>query len=128
MPARALNPSSSPGPRNDVADVRVGLSFEALKRKGVPVRRAVRTSRPAKSAACSSLSITQGPAISANGLPPPIERSPSLSGVTGPLYEGGRGGKGRGGGSRVGNAAFLSCLSQPETRPARTRTVLALGS
>src|SRR5262245_32122937 len=49
---------------------------------GTRRRRVISTSRPARSVACCSLSMTQGPAMRTSGLPPPTERSPSLTGVT----------------------------------------------
>src|SRR5438874_4798236 len=80
--ARIRRPSSRPGPRNDRIDVRFALSYDALKTNGTPARRVISTSRPARSRVCASLSITQGPAMSTNGIPPPTaSRSPTLIAV-----------------------------------------------
>src|SRR6185503_9745061 len=70
--ASTRNPSFNPGPRKDRPDVRLALSYDALKINGTPTRDVISTSRAASMVACASLSITHGPAISANGLPPPI--------------------------------------------------------
>ena len=48
MAARIRRPSSRPGPRNDVPDVRLALSYDALKMKGTPARRAMAASSPAE--------------------------------------------------------------------------------
>src|SRR5262245_39200881 len=77
--ASTRNPSISPGPRNDDPDVRLALSYDALKMKGMASRLAVSTSRLATAAVCASLSMTNGPATGTIGLPPPI---PSRSSVT----------------------------------------------
>src|SRR5690349_13225187 len=68
--ASTRSPSARPGPRNDPPDVRLALSYEALKMNGVPARRARSRSASAVSIACASLSITHGPAMSARGPPP----------------------------------------------------------
>ena len=39
MTASTRSPSVSPGPRNDLPDVRFALSYDALKTKGTPSRR-----------------------------------------------------------------------------------------
>src|SRR5262245_21992402 len=83
--ASVRSPSSSPGPRNDRIDVRFALSYDALKTNGTRARRAMSARRPASSIACEWLSMTHGPAMSTNGLPPPIVRSPSSSGFTRPI-------------------------------------------
>src|SRR4249920_1803584 len=88
--ASTRRPSSRPGPRKERPEVRFALSYDALKINGTRVRRAISTRRPARSSACASLSITQGPAISTKGLPPPIVMSPSCKGVTNGLYRSGR--------------------------------------
>src|SRR5260370_36568428 len=62
-PARIRRPSRSPGPRYPAALVRFALSKEALKTK-------LPTARPIDSAmkwTCSSLAMTQGPAIRTSG-------------------------------------------------------------
>src|SRR5262245_10715922 len=67
-------PSANPGPRYAERLVRLALSNEALNTKGPamrPIAAAIRCT-------CSSLSITHGPAIRANGDPPPNR----ISGVT----------------------------------------------
>ena len=89
MPASTRSPSSRPGPRNERPDVRLALSYDALKMKGTRARRAISARLPARSTACCSLSMTHGPAMSTNGLPPPIARSPSLTGVTALIIRGG---------------------------------------
>src|SRR4029453_1218799 len=83
--ASTRKPSSRPGPRKDRPDVRFALSYEALKRNGTRDRTGVSASCPARCVAPASLSITHGPAIRTNGLPPPIEMSPSVSAGTGTL-------------------------------------------
>src|SRR5687768_17809100 len=79
MPERTFKPSAMPGPRNDFNDVRFALSYEALKMKGTPHRAATFASDSAIIDACVSLSITQGPAISARGAPPPIGTLPAIT-------------------------------------------------
>src|SRR6266850_2766070 len=88
IPASTRRPSSRPGPRNDRPDVRFALSYDALKMNGTCRRRVRSASRPARSDACCSLSMTQGPAISTSGLPPPMEISPSLTGFTRDIIRG----------------------------------------
>src|SRR5262245_55337781 len=75
-------PSRRPGPRNDPPEVRLALSYDALKMKGTPRRRAIAARRPARSVACASLSMTQGPAMSTSGCPPPMARPPIVTGFT----------------------------------------------
>ncbi len=52
---------------------------------GTPTRRAISMSAPAMAPACPSLSMTQGPAISANGFPAPRVTSPTTTGFTATL-------------------------------------------
>src|SRR5262245_20079406 len=73
--SRIRSPSARPGPRNDFADERFALSKEALKTYGMPIVRHSDTSACAMRIACSSLSMTQGPARNASGAPAPIARS-----------------------------------------------------
>src|SRR3954471_9976047 len=87
--ARTRKPSVSPGPRNDRPDVRFALSNDALKMNGTPTRRLISTSARAVSRERASLSMTHGPAIRTNGLPPPIVKSRSCT--TGRLGHGLRG-------------------------------------
>src|SRR5262245_48227527 len=87
--ASTRKPSSRPGPRKDRPDVRFALSYEALKMNGTRDRHAMSASCPARCVAPASLSITHGPAIRTNGLPPPIEMSPSVSAGTGDIIGGG---------------------------------------
>src|SRR5581483_10695258 len=54
--------------------------------KGTPSRCVRSASRAARSIAWRSLSMTHGPAMRTNGLPPPIERSSRATGITGSLY------------------------------------------
>src|SRR5581483_6558461 len=61
---------------------RFALSNDALNTYGTRARRAISTSRPARSVACASLSMTHGPAMRTNGLPPPKVMASSLTGVT----------------------------------------------
>ena len=58
--ARASRPASSPGPRNEPAEVRFALSYDALKIKWTPARPAMSRSAAATHR-MPSLSITQGP-------------------------------------------------------------------
>src|SRR5262245_48814803 len=87
--ASTRKPSSRPGPRKDRPDVRLALSYDALKMNGTRDRQAISASCPARSVALASLSITHGPAMRTNGLPPPIEMSPSVSAGTGDIIGGG---------------------------------------
>src|SRR5688572_365781 len=90
--ASTRRPSASPGPRNECPDVRLALSYDALKTNGVPARRAMSRSASAVSTACASLSMTQGPAMSASGPPPRLTPPRSTREVsTGLPYHGGRG-------------------------------------
>src|SRR5690349_14760498 len=85
MSARAFRPASRPGPRYEVREVRLALSYEALKIAGTPHRRAMSRTVEAISSACCALSITHGPAINASGCPPPIESGPIWTGFTLPI-------------------------------------------
>src|SRR5690606_12617604 len=67
MRFRMRTPSSRPGPRNDVIDVRFALSNDALKMYGIPASRAMAAIDRPSSSACSSLSMTHGPATSTRG-------------------------------------------------------------
>src|SRR6478736_1737058 len=80
--ASTRSPSSRPGPRNDVIDVRFALSNDALNTIGTPTLMAMALSARAVSTACDSLSITQGPRIKASGCPVPNETAPAATGVT----------------------------------------------
>src|SRR6478672_5584956 len=86
---RIRSPSSMPGPRKDRAEVRLALSNDALKTYCTPARLAL--SRRARATAWVPLSITQGPAISRSGDPPPTVSPANWIGVT-PLTYHGRGG------------------------------------
>src|SRR5678815_3138130 len=80
---RIFKPSTRPGPRNERIDVRLALSYDALKTSGTRVRCAISASRSASMLACVSLSMTQGPATSTKGWPPPKAMwSPSWTGDT----------------------------------------------
>ena len=63
-----------PGPRNDLPEVRLALSNEALKMNGMPSARVISFSRPATSWQSASLSTTQGPAIRKNGRSRPTSK------------------------------------------------------
>src|SRR5882724_12784023 len=60
---RIRKPSFSPGPRKLRMDVRLALSYEALKINGKFSERATPLITSAINSACFSLSITHGPAI-----------------------------------------------------------------
>src|SRR4051794_24018165 len=93
--ASTRRPSARPGPRNDVPEVLLALSKDALKMYGTLTRRAISEIAPAIVCACASLSMTQGPAISVNGLaPPPIATGPILIGFTVAIVSGDRFGLG----------------------------------
>ncbi len=62
--ASIRSPRSMPGPRNDVSDVRLALSNDALKMISTPSRRLMATSRSATVSSSSADSMTHGPAIS----------------------------------------------------------------
>src|SRR5580698_7360389 len=63
IPARILSPRARPGPRNDLPLVRLALSNDALKMRGMP-RSAVSPTRCfAIETASASDSSTQGPAM-----------------------------------------------------------------
>src|SRR5882762_7081478 len=76
---RIRKPSLSPGPRYDSIELRFALSKEDLKMYGTPHSRAIVERARAMRRACASLSITQGPAMSASGAPAPIARSRVIS-------------------------------------------------
>src|SRR5437773_5728497 len=76
---RMRRPSLSPGPRKEAMELRFALSKDDLKMYGTPTRRAASDRAAAIFKACSSLSITQGPAMKASGEPPPIARSPVIA-------------------------------------------------
>src|SRR5579863_874910 len=76
---RIRRPSFNPGPRYDETLERLALSKEALKMNGTPSF----AISLARKWTCSSLSMTQGPAISARGASPPTPIEPTLSGDTG---------------------------------------------
>src|SRR6476646_4060738 len=106
--ARIRRPSCRPGPRNDRPDVRLALSNDALKMNGTPTRALISTSSPARAVAWFSFSMTQGPAISANGFPPPIEMPRSVTAVTGSGHRLGR---------RPRHARHLVAISRIDERP-----------
>src|SRR5215471_16194239 len=91
---RTRRPCSSPGPRNDFDEVRLALSYDALKTSGTPARRVISTSASAVSTACASLSMTHGPAMSTSAPPPnvtlPAATSRTGGGATRLPYHGGR--------------------------------------
>src|SRR5918997_5375809 len=77
MSLRICRPFSMPGPRNDLNEVRFALSYDALKISGIPQRDAIFATDSAIIEACSPLSITHGPAMSAMGAPPPMDTAPA---------------------------------------------------
>src|SRR4029079_5689822 len=105
--ARTRRPSCRPGPRNDRPDVRLALSNDALKMNGTPARALISTSWPARAVAWFSFSMTQGPAISANRFPPPIEMSRTVTAVTGAGHRRGR---------RPGHARHLVAIGRVDER------------
>ena len=64
---RIFNPSSIPGPRNDLADVRFALSKLDLNTSGIPTSSVMRLIERHMRKMCSSDWITFGPAIRKNG-------------------------------------------------------------
>src|SRR5690242_16873322 len=70
------SPSRRPGPRNEDNELRLALSYDALNTYGMPRSRVMAAIDLAIRSAWSSLSITQGPAMSASGAPPPITTPP----------------------------------------------------
>ena len=71
-------PASRPGPRNDDSDVRLALSYDALKIERHAEPRADLGAAPiAVSMACASLSMTHGPTMKASGWPVPIVTAPA---------------------------------------------------
>ena len=85
--SRTRNPSTSPGPRNDSSDVRLALSYDALKISGTPTLRAMAFNARAVASAWSRLSMTQGPAMTTSGAPPPSGTFPSNTRVTARSYQ-----------------------------------------
>src|SRR5216683_3581500 len=69
--SKVRSPASSPGPRNDLLEVRFALSKDALNTNGKAKRSANSRSRPAIFNVRSCVSITQGPAIHKSGWPRP---------------------------------------------------------
>ena len=88
MPARMRSPSSSPGPRNERAGRPVGLVVRRLEdeRHAEPAASIV-VRRPASSVAWASLSMTHGPAMRTSGRPPPMAKSPIVTGFTGSIID-----------------------------------------
>src|SRR6516225_3407200 len=66
---RIRSPSANPGPRNELTDDRLALSYDALNTNGTPASAAIFRTRSAIIRAWDSLTITQGPAIKNSGLP-----------------------------------------------------------
>src|SRR6516164_6132458 len=66
---RIRSPSASPGPRKELTDDRLALSYEALNSRGTPAWSAIRATRSAIIRVWDSLSITHGPAIKNSALP-----------------------------------------------------------
>src|SRR4051812_25250955 len=86
--ARTRSPSSMPGPRNDLVEVRLALSNEALNTYCTPARFALSRRARARPTAWASLSITHGPAIRRSGDPPPIVSPANWIGATALTYHG----------------------------------------
>src|SRR5690606_35601727 len=78
--ARTFRPSSMPGPRKLVPEVRLALSKLDLKMKFIPSRPVISLSRPATSSCSCIDSITQGPAIRNSGWSRPASNPHSLIG------------------------------------------------
>lgn len=76
---RMRQPSAGPGPRKEVTEVRLALSKEALKMKGMPVRSAISLRERAISQAKVSDSRAQGPRMK-KGMGPPTGTCPMLKG------------------------------------------------
>ncbi len=91
-PVRALtsestrSPASSPGPRNEPKEVRLALSYEALKMTGTPQRRAMSRTASAVSTVCAALSTTHGPTMNVNGAPSPTVMLPMVTRCTQLFY------------------------------------------
>src|SRR3970040_1114059 len=75
-----LSPSSRPGPRNAVPEVRLALSKLDLKMKGMPSEPVISFSCPATSSCNCIDSITHGPAIRKNGRSRPMSNPQSFMG------------------------------------------------
>ena len=67
-----------PGPRNDLPELRLALSYELLKMNGMPSSAVISFSFPATSICSCSLSTTQGPAMRKNGLSSPASKPHSF--------------------------------------------------
>ena len=76
--ASTRRPSSMPGPRKLVPEVRLALSKLDLKMKLMPSRPVISLSRPATSSCSCSDSITQGPAIRNRGWSRPTSNPQSF--------------------------------------------------
>ncbi len=76
--ASTLRPSSMPGPRKLVPEVRLALSKLDLKMKFIPSLPVISFSRPATSSCNCMDSITQGPAIRNRGLSKPTSKPQSF--------------------------------------------------
>src|SRR5690242_10270776 len=72
--ARMRSPSSRPGPRKPLMEVRLALSKLDLKMKGMPRQSVISFSVPAVSSCNCGDSITQGPAIRKNGRSRPTSK------------------------------------------------------
>src|SRR5579871_454908 len=90
--SKVRRPASSPGPRNDLLEVRFALSKEALNTNGKVNRSANSRSRWAIRSVRSWDSITHGPAIHNSGCPlpqfrPPIETARTECTIPPPWFE-----------------------------------------
>ena len=78
--ASVFRPSRRPGPRNDLPEVRLALSNDALNTSGSSSRSASSASASAMRSVRSCDSITHGPRIHNSGRPGPHSRSPIRTG------------------------------------------------
>src|SRR6516225_4904185 len=76
--ARISSPFSIPGPRYDLPELRLALSYDDLKMNGMPSCDVISFSWPATSIWSCSLSTTHGPAIRKNGLSRPASKPHSF--------------------------------------------------
>src|SRR5579871_3218404 len=77
--ANVLSPSRSPGPRNDLPEVRLALSNDALNTTGIRSRSASPASVSAMRSVNSCDSMTHGPRIHKSGRPAPHTASPTCT-------------------------------------------------
>src|SRR3970040_855501 len=115
-----LSPSSRPGPRNAVPEVRLALSKLDLKMKGMPSEPVISFSCPATSSCNCIDSITHGPAIRKNGRSRPMSNPQSFMGRS-------RSGRGTGQRLREGDDSRVRLAQRPD-RGRGFRLVVARGA